>query len=339
MKVYELDLEVTALGMVTSVGHDARTACAAIRAGISRPGPIHDHVTTDIADHESVPLLAHPVVPITNGFSSVGRWLQLCRYALRDLLEQLEPRSRARTAVYVWLPELDHPRFEHDDRTRPERMQEALVAPLISSDAVVLWPRGRSGLATLLAEVEHTLRSTAERVLILAVDSYVDAHALLWLDQHHHLKHDDNPVGLAPGEAAVAVCLEPGRHDSRSVRITRASEDHDEPSEPASGRALGRVLVELLDEHVGELYTDLNGEPWRAEARGLAFTALPPELARAVTVHHVAANIGDTGEVSALLNLGLAARSYQRDHARGRAAVVVANSDDGAVAAARLEGA
>lgn len=353
MKIHTLELGITGIGMVTSVGHDARTACAAIRAGISRPSPLHEHMTTSIADHESVPLIGHPIVPLTNGFLSVGRWLQLCHHALRDLLGPLDSQTAAatpslgRTAIYVWLPDLDSPRFEYDDGVRPQRIPQAFVAPLLAATGIAddlglveIRAYGRAGFAALLVEAEHALRSGAARVVILAVDSYVDAHALLWLDEAERLKYDNNPVGLVPGEAAVAVCLELcGREhpERRMARITQAGAVDSEPDHVADRRGLGKVLAAMLDEHVSGLYTDLNGEAWRALAHGFALTQLPAQLASSLAVHHVAGELGDTGEVSALLNLALVARSLQRGYARGRAALVVANADDGAVACVRIE--
>lgn len=351
MNVQSLNLEITGIGMVTSLGHDAKTACAAIRAGLSRPNPIHEYSTTGLADHESVPLLGHPVVPITNGFSSVGRWLQLCRHALHDLLAQLDARDHGRnpgrTLTFLCLPEVDGPRFEHDDRVQPERLRETFVAPLLTAvpnvgpaAATELRCRGRAGLAALLGEVELVLRSVAERVIVVAVDSYVDSHALMWLGQIRRLKHDDNPVGLIPGEAAVAVCLELGRRGHSEgpwARITRVGEAHQNPDLHETGRSLGRLLAHLLDEDSRDLYTDLNGESWRAQVQGVAWTGIPPRLAATTKIHHIAAEVGDTGEVSAWLNLAVAARSLQRGYARGPAVLVAASSEHGDVAGARLE--
>lgn len=349
MRLYPVELEITAAGMVTSVGHDARTACTAIRAGISRSAPIHEHLITSLADHEDTPLLGHPIVPITNGFLSVGRWLQMCRYALRDLLAQLGTNAqRSQTAIYFWLPNLDGPRFEHDQGARLERMREALVAPLLATAAIAppcvveIRAHGRAGFAALLTEAEHALHSIAQRVIIIAVDSYVDPHALMWLAQADRLKDDENPVGLIPGEAAVAVCLARSgrdRHHSQPcwARITRAGDAGDMADDQSRGRALGHLLGELLDGEVAELYSDLNGETWPAQALGLSLSFAPPDVAKALTVRHVAAELGDTGEVSAILNLCIAARSLQRGYARGRAALVSAQSIEGPAVSVRVE--
>jgi 3-oxoacyl-[acyl-carrier-protein] synthase-1 len=349
MRVHTLELEIVAAGMVTSVGHDARTACAAIRAGISRSAPIHGYLITSLADHEDALLLGHPIVPITNGFLSVGRWLQLCRYALRDLLAQLgADAQRSQTAIYFWLPNLDGPRFEDDQGARLERMREALVGPLLATTAIAspciveIRAHGRAGFAALLTEAEHVLHSIAERVIIIAVESYVDPHALMWLGEAERLKDDENPVGLIPGEAAVAVCLtRPGRDRQHSrpcwARITRAGDAGDMADDQSRGRALGHLLGELLDGEVAELYSDLNGETWLAQALGLSLSFVPPNVANALTVRHVAAELGDTGEVSAMLNLCIAARSLQRGYARGRAALVSAQNIDGPAVAVRVE--
>ena len=78
---------ITALGAVTSVGLDAVTTCASIRAGISRPQTLLEHPVLDREAHASVGVTGHPVSLVTRGFTGVGRWLQLAALALEDLCE------------------------------------------------------------------------------------------------------------------------------------------------------------------------------------------------------------------------------------------------------------
>src|SRR5262252_9886938 len=78
-------LAITALGAVTSVGIDAVTTCASIRAGLSRPEALDGAIVLDLEDYQEVPVTGHQVGTLTRGFSNVGRWLQLAPVALRDL--------------------------------------------------------------------------------------------------------------------------------------------------------------------------------------------------------------------------------------------------------------
>src|SRR3954469_2360875 len=87
------DLVLTGLGMISSVGHDVVTACAAIRAGMARPAPLVGMGLLDLESGELVPVIGHPIRGATDGFYMVGRWVRLAQEAVEDLLRgaQLPP--------------------------------------------------------------------------------------------------------------------------------------------------------------------------------------------------------------------------------------------------------
>src|SRR5688572_18046106 len=130
------DIAITALGAVTSVGMDAVTTCASIRAGISRPAPLDGVFVLNLQDYKEVPITGHPAGAIARGFSSIGRWLQLAPMALADLCSSqalpkptTDPAFWDRTRCLVAVPFLDE-RFKPDPNYTTDRIRGAFLKPL-----------------------------------------------------------------------------------------------------------------------------------------------------------------------------------------------------------------
>src|SRR5712671_3671991 len=100
---------VTALGMVTSLGRDAITSCAAARAGLTRTSVLKvlDFEGDSTFGPETVdglpPFVGHTVRGVADAFSGPARALLLGGAALDDLLEQraLTDHERSRTGMVL----------------------------------------------------------------------------------------------------------------------------------------------------------------------------------------------------------------------------------------------
>jgi 3-oxoacyl-[acyl-carrier-protein] synthase-1 len=109
------------------------------------------------------------------------------------------------------------------------------------------------------------------------------------------------------------------------------------PAAPALGRNIALAIRQVLPRSGGpwrgDLYLDLNGEYWRAEAWGHATVHLAGEIDPARTLI-VAESLGETGAASAPIALTWALWNFGRD--RTQSALVVSVGEDGAVGAIRL---
>lgn len=357
MPVTSVNLAITAVGLLTSVGHDALTACASIRAGLSRPSPIEEHKVLDLPTGEMRALTAHPVTPFTDGFVSTARWLQMAPHALDDLraVGQLPPGNDAAfwgcCALMIVLPDLDGDRFVFDQRASPMMIRSTFIAPMqahlpqaLPPTHVLLQPLDRIALPRIVERASELMRQMRiERIVVLAVDSYVDPFALDWLGEAGRLKNDLNPVGLMPGECAAALLLEADRrgvHDSRpswaTVTTVAVSRDASLGGDGISkrGRGLGEVLAPIVAGDAIDLYSDINGETWRSRELGNALVQLGEPAPR---VHHAASEVGDVGAASSVLNTILAARSLQRGYARANRVAIAISSESGDVGALALQ--
>ncbi|WNZ62051.1 hypothetical protein QEG98_40575 [Myxococcus sp. MxC21-1] len=358
---------ITAIGAVTSVGRSAASSCAAIRAGISRPRRVSHFQVLDPETQDTLPLTAHPVQGYTDGFVGMGRWLRLARGCLREVLETpgLPRPSDARfwssTALMMVAPSRDDGVFEVEGDDGLDGIREYCLRPLRDAlglslpDANVrVVDQGPAGAAAAVQQASGELwRAGFERILVLAVDSLLDPEALRVLDEEGRLKVGDNPVGLMPGEAGACFLLEQeGGARQRGAAplalvtgVATAQERlHLYAGHVSQGDGLAACIREVLARgsrparFEGDLYSDLNGEEWRAREWGTALIRLGEEL-DAPNVHLPGVSVGDVGAASGALGVCQAVHAFVRGHSRTRQALVVSSSPWGTVGCLRLHSA
>src|SRR4051794_28792891 len=100
-------LVITGVGATTAVGLDIVTSAASVRAGLSRAGQVPGTEVLVEETHEMVPVTGHAVQGLTDGFALFGRWMQLARSAVQDLLRTLptevtsQPEYWRRSALLI----------------------------------------------------------------------------------------------------------------------------------------------------------------------------------------------------------------------------------------------
>ncbi|MCY1080164.1 hypothetical protein [Archangium lansingense] len=213
--------------------------------------------------------------------------------------------------------------------------------------------RGHVGCAAALELARQWIDGGLDRVVVLAIDSYLDPFTLEWLEQRRRLKTSERPVGLMPGEAGAAVLVESRssavRRGTRVQAWIRAVTTGQEPrhlfqDKPNSGEALATVTAACLDAAAsntpfrGDVVVDLNGEEWRAREWGNARVRIAPRLDGALKWVLPAASIGDVGAASGAVGLCVAIRSLVRRYATGRRVLVVSSSEWGDVGAILVAG-
>jgi len=351
-------LAIRALGAISSVGRGVVESCASIRAGMNRAHPVPHFPIMDGALAKPMPLTGHPVAAVTDGFGPSARWLFMARRALADLaagdaeIEQADAGYWSRCGVLFVLPVLADARFFSAPPARPDTIWASCLDVLCTERGLAasrqhreLVAMGAGGIARALEIGGGWLdRRELDRVLIIAVDSLLDAWSLDWLTHARRLKDGANPVGLSPGEAAVALLIEgqatrPAGRPAAHIRAF-AFEEADEPfpnAERRQGRAaiaaLGRALQAAGPMLEGDVYVNLNGEEWRAAELGAVLSALPAGVAGNYRVHAPAISVGDVGAAAGALQIACAVRSFARGYALGGQAWVLATSEYGDVSA------
>jgi 3-oxoacyl-[acyl-carrier-protein] synthase I len=350
---------VTGLGMITSVGPDAVRACAAIRAGMSRPRELPAApLLVDPASGEEAAILAHPVDGVTNGFVLVGAWMSLALECLDDLVTYAAlPAPEdvvfwGRTGLLVVVPSDLLGRFGEggDDLAA---LELAYLAPLVAQwkrpleqTATALVPAGNAGgIAAIERAVALLGQRACERVIVLAADSFVDSLSLDWLAETRRLKGPDNPVGLSPGEAASCILLESlavakhrqGRVEAFVEGVALSRQDRTQSNAKGLSAAIRACLAQAQAQDGTPctgmaLVSDIDGQPWRAQELGAVMVDCA-DLLPGARVSAPATSLGHTGGASALVGACVTVRSFVRGYAHARRALVVASSEAGQVGA------
>jgi 3-oxoacyl-[acyl-carrier-protein] synthase-1 len=313
---------------------------------------------------EKVKLTGHPIAGYSDGFTIVGCWMRLARGCLRDMFETYQlpgAHDRSfwqRTALIAVTPPPNSERFDDEEGDGEVGIVQAFFDPLLATLPMPLdltrsqvVAAGHAGTAIALKRtVELLLQRECERVIIVAVDSYLDPLTLDWLIGHGRLKYEGNPVGLVPGECGACFLVESlrgaeGRHAPVRAHVVAVSvgRETDLPLKegPVRGRALSGsirdVLAHARQPFVGEIFSDLNGEDWRAHQWGSAVVALGTTLG-SVRLRLPAVSIGDTGAASGALGICSAVHSFARNATASHRALVVSTSEGGEVGAVAMRG-
>jgi 3-oxoacyl-[acyl-carrier-protein] synthase-1 len=151
-----------------------------------------------------------------------------------------------------------------------------------------------------------------------------------------------------PGEAAACVLLESEpvarRRSARVEALLVAAASGQEPNhffsgEVSMGVALGDAIAQVIPQgapFTGDLFADLNGEPWRAYELGCARVRLSQFLSESVRMVLPAASLGETGAASGLVALCAAVRSFVRGYGHAGQALISSSSEHGHVGALHL---
>jgi 3-oxoacyl-[acyl-carrier-protein] synthase-1 len=357
-------IEITDVGMVTSVGRDATTTFSSVLAGVARPKPIRYFSVVEPDSQEAVPLVGHPIEAFTEGFHLYGFWTRVAIASLRDLIARAalpaagDSAGWSRTALVAVLPNIRSKRFLSDGSESDDAVREPFLARIGAWLGVPLAPphlhafcAGRVGIFAALRHGAELLRTRAvDRVIALAVDSQLDTLTLEWLAAEHRLKSPTSAAGLMPGEAAVALLLQSpqpaGKSRGVTVRIVaeRRPAESDRTNDARGGllKAALSTCVAGLADRTGQRSLwihDQNGEQWRAEEFGYCALLMGEEWPAQAQAMLPALSVGDTGAASGALSLSLAAMALRDDLVTADQCLVTSSSYRGPLGAALLQSA
>lgn len=273
-------LAVTAIGVVSPLGWDAVSSCAAARAGLLRISPLEDCIGRNPDTGDAEPLLGHTVVGCTEGFTGPGRLIRLGVAALSDLRRACMKDDWRQTGLVLNLSsslllqaaaaasgltsdldskdeeeppaaslEVLRQQWEQHMLTRLTRLAELPVP----SGHWTVTRRDQAGFLHALAAAARLLEQRAVSSCIVGgIDSYVDRPVVEALDTLRLLKTPSRPHGILPGECAAFLrveLLETARRREAPIRCVLGA------------RALH-----------GEPHDRFAGQPWQGAALATAFS-------------------------------------------------------------------
>jgi len=342
---------VTGIGLSTSLGANAAQACASFRAGLARFRLSERHLCVPLeeGDGDLEPSTVAPARCFTGPAEGIERLLQLSFPALAEAVRdaRISRADLARGGLCIALPQASRP----ESAGWEDAFADALCrrAGLPKPETVTVSRAGHSGFVEAARSAVAVLNERREAVtVVLAVDSFLDAATLVWLDERGRLKCSRSPEGVIAGEAAAACVLErASRAASRGARVWETIEAIGVAAEPATywldlagthactgeglARAVGAAASQLAEPPAPPwVLSDHNGERYRALEWGYVVSRQHALLANLRDTWFIADALGDVGAAAGGVLAARAAHAFARGYAPARRAILVGSSDDGA---------
>ncbi|SCW82764.1 3-oxoacyl-[acyl-carrier-protein] synthase-1 [Rhizobium mongolense subsp. loessense] len=331
-------IDVISIGMVTAVGLDAPSACAAMRARLD------GFQETRFLGPGGDWLIGAPV-PLPRNWIGEKRIAHLAAAAICEAFEAV-PRARGQTALILCLAEKER-------SGRPAPNGARLLSRI--ADIVESPPHGRSRIVAHGRPSGHVALGQARRmlvageapyVMIVGVDSYLTTQAIAHYLADDRLLTPDNPNGFIPGEAAAAVlCTRSHNSGIRLFGLGLAHEQafiYNSDDLPLRGDGMTSAYRTALDEsgiemnRLGYRIADLIGEQYWFKQSALASLRLVRGAHGFQDIWSPAESLGNVGAAVVPLMIGMAFTAARKDYAAGNPVLIEASNDSGACGAAIL---
>lgn len=308
------EIAVTGLGMVSPLGLDVATSCAAARAGLSRAKNLDTFSVYSETEWSDVPVVGHAVPQYADGYEGFGKFFRLGCEAFKDLLsyEGVCQIDFSRTAIIINLSSYYYARLYQahesdasiDEFSRADLealvslLKTTLISKIISANNIDIPSSNQfimfgdqSGIATAISDASVLLSSgQCDYCIVGGIDSYIEKTVLNAATYFNLVKTEGIPVGFQPGEAAAFVLLEKQNsameHGVRIDAIVGGSTYGQESCHRLSEEELplGMALTECIigtmdyltkeDIKLGLTIGNLNGDSFRSNEWGYALLRL-----------------------------------------------------------------
>lgn len=328
-----MNLSVTAAGMVTPVGFNYPSSCAAMRAGISGIRQ------ANLWDAESGEYLSAGKVDLPHWWEGIGKLADLVAPAIHECLVASGARHDE-IPILLGVAGSDRPcRLDGLDDELLDEVEFRLELPHHPLSRTIA--RSNVSGAVALQEAERILDSHLVPACIIAgVDSFLQQSVVEAYLEQRRIMTPVNSNGFFPGEAGCAILVERSagvKPELRVLGIGMAMEDATISSDkPFRGEGMTCAVREALSEagltidETSYRITDLTGEHYKfkeaAFVAGRFFRVPVPALH---DLWHPAEFLGEIGAAHVPCALGLALHGGQRGYTNGpRALLHFGNGED-----------
>jgi 3-oxoacyl-[acyl-carrier-protein] synthase-1 len=334
-------VNILSAGMVTAVGLDRASSCAAMR------GNIDGFQETRFIGAGGDWLIGAPV-PLPRNWIGEKRLAHLAAGAIVDALDGHWPEL-GRLLLVLCLSEPDRP-------GRPVRDVEKFAARvrkysgLAETTRTFIAEHGRpAGFVALDRARAAVAEDSADHVLIVGVDTMLTGSSVAHFRSIKRLLTADNSNGFLPGEAAAAILCAPGAptHFALTGLGLAAEEAHilngkGEGGEdlPLRGDGMTAAYKRAMDAAgvtlAGIEYrlSDLIGETYFFKQSTLAALRLERERSEFQDLWSPGETLGNIGAAVVPLMIGWALEAYEKGYDPGSPLLIEASADNGACGAA-----
>lgn len=330
-------MTIVGAGMLTGVGPDGPTSCAAIRCGLN------NFQETRFMDTGGEWIVASEV-PMEESWRGPEKLGRMLASVVAETFKADDTLNPADTPVIMCFSERERPgRLEDLNERVVEAAQRHLEFPL--SPASMTITQGRVGAVVALREARTLLYERGlPAVIICAVDSYLSARTLNTYIDRKRLLTADNSDGFVPGEAASAVTVRrTAASEERQLLVLgigfgveKATIDSEEPLR-ADGLvgAISSALIEAGTEMGGLDFriTDVTGEQYGFKEASLAVSRILRTRKEEFDLWHATDCVGETGAAAGPIALNYAWHASTEDYSKGDGILCHFGNDDGKRAA------
>jgi 3-oxoacyl-[acyl-carrier-protein] synthase-1 len=328
-------LAVEATGMITGLGNDSASSCAAIRCSIDR------FEETSFRDQSGEWIIGSQACldPPLRGRKKL---IHLAASAIFECLPALGKTPPSEVPLLLCVAEPDRPgRFAGLDDTFLRDVSASLQVTFHRSSQVIAG--GRVGGAQAIAQASALLEKGRPFCLVSGVDTFLVGATLSAMESRQRLLTTDNSNGLIPGEAGAALLLCP--NDPSKPRFVcsgigfgteTATIDSEEPLRGVglsqaiqAALADGNCTFDDVDYHL----SDANGEQYRFKETALALARSIKVVKQEFRAWHTADCIGEVGAASVPCAVAYARAAALKGYAPGLGTLAHFGNDSGERAA------
>jgi 3-oxoacyl-[acyl-carrier-protein] synthase-1 len=324
-------IAILASGMVTSVGLNAPSSCAAIRCGI-------DNFSETRFMDKGGEWIIGAQVPLEQPWRGLPKLVHMVVPAIKECLAHIPNVKPEEIALLLCVAEKERPgRIEGLDDQLLQEIHAALGTRFHPRYAVI--PKGRVAGALALDLARRLIHDEHIAYCIIAgVDSYLVAAALAGYEEKNRLLTSQNSNGFIPGETGAAILT--GRADTKSDFVCYGIGTGQEPAtieseEPLRADGLVQAInaafadagrgYEALDYRI----TDCNGEQYLFKEAALAMTRTLRVRKELFEIWHPADCIGEVGAAALPSAFGVAFAAARKNYAPGPGTLCHFSGEDG----------
>ncbi|MET0067806.1 MAG: hypothetical protein ABW076_15785 [Candidatus Thiodiazotropha sp.] len=326
-------LAIGATGMVTGVGLDAPSSCAAIRCAID------NFQETRFLDRAGEWIMGCEV-SLEQPWRGRHKLLQMAAMAVREALAACPDFNAEQTPLLLCLPELSRPgRVMDEDNQLFLELQVELGLEFHDHSRIIA--SGHVATALALRHAHNLIHQQGHpRVLVAATDSYLVRPTLAHFERQERLLTSLNSNGFIPGEAGVALILEsPGRVPGERLCCRGlgfgVESAHVESEQPLRADGLSTAIKDAVRDagfEMGDLdfrITDLSGEQYYFKEASLALSRTLRTRKEEFDIWHPADCIGEVGAAAGAAMLVVLKSACDKGYSLGTRILAHAGNDDG----------
>jgi 3-oxoacyl-[acyl-carrier-protein] synthase-1 len=334
-------IDIIGLGARTSVGWDALSTAASVRAGLARFAEY-----ASLTDCQGNPVAVAMAPYLAPEICGSDRFLALGIPAAEEALSCLANSLSKGISldILIGLP-LERPGLPKELGDDVIKGFEKAFAGNTTVNSINVFAKGHAaGLMALQLGRQRILDGKTKACLIGGIDHYLTPETMTWLDKNEQLLTEANPWGFVPGEGA-GFCLLASSDLLEQLKcqtlgqVASMALAHEKNLIKTDTVCLGegmtaaiRETMQPFHEHktqIDDIICDLNGEPYRAEELSYALLKTGEHLKTPDNIKIPMDCWGDVGAASGPLYVILAIMAGQKGYAKGLHTMILTGSESG----------